>query len=782
MKNVLFKYMVAVMALGIFSNHINAQQEKPIININELTLEQMKNYTQDDLLQLPFEDLIALVKKFKLSSVQELYNLLLNPTQSTASKMEEDVFQSPLATTVITADELKKSGARSIPEALKLAPGFIVREKTNGNYDVHIRGNDFIAPGSDLSNSVNSTTLVMIDNRPVYNSFLGATFWENLPISVNDIDKIEIIYGPSAALYGPNAVSGVIHLITKKADKDGFQTDFDIQAGNNNTKIASGALNYKKENWAFNLSGNYTNSDRFQDTYYIPQLNEEVSGEEVGAQNAIKDTNYIASEFTNDYSLAKDQGAFNIGISYHPSDNIELTYKGSYQASTIQTAYMDVGSVISTRKSSSFSNSLNLNIGNFDGHFSLLSGNLNAIKGMPGYEYDYKEAIGKMGYNFKYKNLVVRPGVTANYAYYSDEDYVDVEANTGLLNGSAELGTIQGSLRLDYTAFERLRIVGAWLQGYFYKPERSYNSYQFASSYKASDKTLIRMVVSKSNSSPFVLNTYMDKSIQMFMPANETNDESTSLSLNMVGNENLKPQEMNMLELGVRHNFMKNLHADVSVFYNKSKNYSQLVSEQRNPGEQETGSAPEEEINQEPGSSITITESMQNMDLKSSQFGVTASLKYVMSHKFNAAIFATYQKTDLDDFKISDATVYKELTGEVIDPMTLNQDPAYISMEHQYTPSFYGGASLNYAPSKKWNINTSVYGYSKQKSFYTEGRSFMNVEIDPKISFNLKTSYQVNNWMQIYVNARNLTNNTNREFMFTDKTGGIYMGGVNIKL
>ncbi len=782
MKNKIFKYILSVITVVLFFVQTFAQQEKPTINTEELTLEQIKTFTQDDLLELPFTDLISLVKKFKLSSIEQLYDLILNPTQSTASKMEEDLFQSPLSTTVITSDELQKSGARSIPEALKLAPGFIVREKTNGNYDVHIRGNDFISPGSELSNTVNSTTLVMIDNRPVYNSFLGATFWENLPVSINDLEKIEIIYGPSAALYGPNAVSGVIHLITKKIEDTGLKTNVNIQAGNQSSKIATGTVNYKKGKWGVSLSGNYNNANRFQNTYYIPQKDEYVSGSEVGALNAQIDTNYVASEFSNDYSLAKRQGAVNIGITYTDSDKVQLSYMGSYQSSTIQTAYMDVGSVISTRESSSFSNSLNLNVGNFDSHLSVLSGKLNAIKGMPGYEYDFMELNGKLGYNFNFKNLILRPGITANYANYSDENYVDVTANDGLLNGSAELGTIQGSLRVDYTAFEKLRIVGAWLQGYFYKPDRNYNSYQLATSYQANDNTLVRFVASKSNSSPFVLNTYMDKSIEVPLIEDNNNSEGGVMSINMVGNEDLNPLEMNMIELGIRHNFMKNLQADVSVFYNTSKKYSQLVREERTTTSEQSSDSPQEGTAQEPTTSMTVTESMQNLDLEATQLGVTASLKYVMNQKFNASVFATYQKTDLDNFEISNTSYYEEITGKTFDNQSLNNNSIYISMEHKYTPSFYGGASINFAPTKKWNFNSSIYAYSKQESFYTQGRSFMNLQIDPKISFNLKASYHVNNWMQIFVNARNLTNNTNREFIFTDKTGGTYMGGISINL
>ncbi len=764
---------------------IFAQEESKKINIEELTLEQMKGYTQEDLLQFSFEDLILLVKKFKLSSIDELYKLLLNPSQSTASKMEEDVFDAPLSTTVITSTEIERSGARSIPEALKLAPGVIVREKTNGNYDVHLRGNDFIAPGSDISNSVNSSTLVMIDDRPVYNNFLGATFWETLPVSINDLEKIEIVYGPVSALYGPNAVTGVIHLITKQVSKENAGVRFDLQAGTNNSQILYGSYSTANDKLALNISGNYEYGDRFQEEYYIPFTDSYVGGDEVGAINYQMDTTFNASSFSSDYLKAKQNGALNLSLVYTPTDKLTLDYMGSYQKSSVQTAYMDIGSILSTRESSSFSNSLNINYGQFDGHVSAVFGHLNAVKGLAGYEYDYNEINAKFGYTFQYKNLTIRPGVDANYAYYSDEDYINTEKNSGLLNGDAELGTVQGSLRLDYTAFDKLRIVGAWMQGYFYKPERSYNAYQFATSYKAGDNTLLRLAVSKANSSPFVLNTYMNKMVEM--PAMDEN--SASSVLYKVGNTDLDLLEMRMYEVGIRQKVANKLQIDVSAFMNDYENYSQLVRNQQSmmvggePAGAE-GTEPEGELSEGTEvvsqEQIVMYETIENLDLKARQFGVSANVKYIFNDKLNTSLFATYQHTTLEDYEVSEASFYEGLTGETLES-DMMEASAYISIDHDYTPKFYGGASINYNPTKKWNFNASFYGYSKQKTFYSVGREFKWLEIDPKLQCNLKVNYNVNKWMDVYVNARNLTANSSREFIFSDKTGGVYLGGINIK-
>ncbi len=770
---------IFILILTLLFSSVHAQENIKQLNIEELTFEQMKQLTQDDLLQFSFEDLILLVKKFKLSSIEELYALLLNPSQSTASKMEEDVFNAPLATFVITDDELQKSGSRSIPEALRLAPGLIVREKTNGNYDVHIRGNDYIPPGSDISNSVNSTTLVMIDNRPVYNSFLGATFWENLPIAIEDIAKIEIIYGPSSALYGPNAVSGVIHFITKACDKEGVNTHVDVQAGNHNSKIAYGSISYSKQKIGVRVSANYQQMDRFQDTYYIPETDSYVSGDEVGEINEESEIDFDASSTGNDYSEAKEQGAVNLSVDYHPAEQFSLNYSGSYQNSTAQTSYMDIGSVIATRKSSTFSNSINMQAGKFDGHVSGIFGHLNAVDGLPGYEYDYTELNGKLAYQFNYKNLIIRPGVDANYASYSDEDYIDQEDNNGLLNGTVELGTVQGSLRLDYTAFDKLRIVGAWVQGYFYEPGSTYTGYQFSSSYKAGENTLFRIVASKSNTSPFVLDTYMNKT--SITETQNLEDGTTDVSVvNYVGNKDLDPQEMKMFELGVRQKLMGNLQADISVFFNKSNDFSQLESDDVDMDESDLNNQEGVTIDDEIGEVTAETQMVQNQTVSAEQIGVTASLKYVLNKKFNASVFATYQHTTLDDFEVNSNLYYQGLTGnEAIDDIENN--PVYLSIDHEYTPKFYGGANINFAPSKKWNFNTSLYAYSKQKTFYTVENDFKWIVIDAKMLCNLKASYQMNKWLKLYVNARNINNDTAREFMFTDKTGSSYLGGLQIK-
>ena len=162
-RKVLFVLLLIVLSgLGSYAQSVSNEANKKVT----------QQLSQEQLLEMPLEDLMKLVKKYKLSSLEELYEKILNPDVQSASRHNEKYFLAPISIHVITAQEIENSGALNIPEVLRMAPGLIVRQKTNGNYDVHIRGNDNIPSGQNLFYSENSLTLVMIDNRPVYNQAL----------------------------------------------------------------------------------------------------------------------------------------------------------------------------------------------------------------------------------------------------------------------------------------------------------------------------------------------------------------------------------------------------------------------------------------------------------------------------------------------------------------------------------------------------------------------------------------------------------------------------------
>lgn len=236
------KYISLILWMAVTIS-VYAQENK--IDIHSISREQVLEMKIEELALYDLDELSQLMDIVGASSLDELYDLLLNKEVTSASKTEENLFDSPLSTTVLSHDQIIASGATCIEEALRLVPGVIVREKTNGNYDVHIRGNDNLPSKNMLLYSENMNTLVMINGRPVFNYSHGGTIWETLPIGFEDIDRIEVIRGPSSALYGPNAVSGVINIITQMITSETPLISGNFQGGSLSSYIGDIAFRKK---------------------------------------------------------------------------------------------------------------------------------------------------------------------------------------------------------------------------------------------------------------------------------------------------------------------------------------------------------------------------------------------------------------------------------------------------------------------------------------------------------------------------------------------------------
>jgi iron complex outermembrane receptor protein len=141
---------------------------------------------------------------------------------TTPSKQPEKAFDTAAAIYTITGQDILRSGATNIPEALRLAPGVEVARIDGNKWSIGIRGF-----GSRLSRAV----LVLVDGRTVYTPLFAGTYWEVQDTLLEDIDRIEVVRGPGGTIWGPNAVNGVINIITKSS-KD-TQGDFASAGGGN---------------------------------------------------------------------------------------------------------------------------------------------------------------------------------------------------------------------------------------------------------------------------------------------------------------------------------------------------------------------------------------------------------------------------------------------------------------------------------------------------------------------------------------------------------------------
>ncbi len=140
----------------------------------------------------------------------------------TASRKEEDPERSPSAIYVITQEDIKQMGAQTIPDALRAAPGIHVAKISSNKWVIASRG---------FSGQYVTNLLVLLDGRPLYSTLFSGVFWDQQDLVMEDIKQIEVIRGPGAAVWGLNAVNGVINIITKHSE-DTQGTYLSLTSGN----------------------------------------------------------------------------------------------------------------------------------------------------------------------------------------------------------------------------------------------------------------------------------------------------------------------------------------------------------------------------------------------------------------------------------------------------------------------------------------------------------------------------------------------------------------------
>ena len=137
-------------------------------------------------------------------SIEELMKIEV----TSASRRSQKLSEVPSAIFVITQDDIRRSGATSIPEALRMAPGVEVARVGTDKWSISIRG---------FNGRFANKLQVLIDGRSVYTPLFSGVIWSQQDTFIEDIERIEVIRGPSATVWGANAVNGVINIITKKA-------------------------------------------------------------------------------------------------------------------------------------------------------------------------------------------------------------------------------------------------------------------------------------------------------------------------------------------------------------------------------------------------------------------------------------------------------------------------------------------------------------------------------------------------------------------------------------
>src|SRR6266699_2702155 len=157
---------------------------------------------------------------------------LMDLQVTSVSKRAQKLADAAAAIFVITQDDIRRSGASSIPEALRMVPGLEVARIDESKWAIGSRG---------FNGRFDNKLLVLIDGRSVYTPLFSGVYWNVQDVMLEDVDRIEVIRGPGATLWGANAVDGVINVITKKAKATQSAV---VTAGAGTEERAAGGVRY----------------------------------------------------------------------------------------------------------------------------------------------------------------------------------------------------------------------------------------------------------------------------------------------------------------------------------------------------------------------------------------------------------------------------------------------------------------------------------------------------------------------------------------------------------
>ena len=684
-------------------------------------------------------------------SLEELMNI---PIVS-ASKEAESTFEAPVTSYVVTRQDIMNSGSTSIPEALRLAPGIIVREMANGTYDVSIRGGKDNLP-SHQYNNLNTSILAMVNNRPIFNYLTGGTPWQNFPVDIADIERIEIVYGPNSPLYGPNAVDGVVNIITRRgqAGEDTYGTA-SVMAGEsyNVSALAGAKISEKVE---MNVSANHSSRKRDEVEYYDAPTRTFINDLTQHSDPNIAADPYL---YYPNPEVGLRKTGVNFNLYYSPKSNINFTLNSAHNENIamIGTA---LDQTLTQMSNTGLSHLFKAEVGNLTFQTSVLNGHHGESGNMSEMGYNYFTWDNYMDYNIKVTdNLSFRPALSFQKATIDDKEFtVDVN-KVGLFNNKASLENYAFSLKADYNPIEALRIIGAVRADKFNAPDDTYIGYQGIASYKVNSKNILRLLVGRSFAGSFITSTYINMSIS-----------DPIMNLSVLGNDNLDLLQNNIIELGYKTQLGQKLSFDLSFFQQTYTNFSAQVSD--------VVRAPVFMPTFEPGE---IHAKVQNISLESVQKGATLAATVLLG-KVTFKPFVTLQQTDLTNYG-----PYFNETNPVLYPVYNVENVQ--DQESEFAPKVFGGFSMN-MPVNKWNFNISGYYYDKYKltglnSLDRETGAIVPEaieDIESKFLLNAKAGYNFSRQVQAFVNARNILGQDARESYGTDKIGTMLFAGFNINL
>jgi len=503
---------------------------------------------------------------------------LINVEVVTASKKSQKVEDAPVPVYVITHEDLKIYGTNHIGEALKMVPGVEVIQGADHDYQISIRG--LSTTGYNVSNKV----LFLINGRSVYNEIFGGVRMQSFIFSVDEIERIEVVRGAGSALYGANAFSGIVNIITRKPVQEKG-----IHAG-----LAYGSFNQMQGNvrygqslsggkFAWKIGLSYQNLDqaktRMSDLDAATKTEREDLGYQVGNNQAFNAKN-INLGFAYKIKEGKE-----VEISTGFSDNVADTYY-TYPAEFkekdyfAQVQYIDSNNIIRAfynnlsdvgygtsrflRKKSTPSNPYLILTQRPE--FELMDGS-NKPVGYQTIDIEYQRNL-KLFSNFNLtagaslRNNIVEAILFSQYA-----NRVFKNQYFGAIFAQAEYKPIDKLTLIAGGRFDYNNVIG-----------KNINP-RFTALYHINSNQSVRLGAGTSTRNPHFFDLYLDTYVKVknlqtatgLNPILNLTCNSNYVVLSAKGNENLRSEQMINVDAGYQAKLSKNVQIKVDAFYNQLK-------------------------------------------------------------------------------------------------------------------------------------------------------------------------------------------------------------------
>lgn len=609
--NIIRLFILSACLAFLCIGNIDAQQR--------LTKDQIMAMSIEELSDLPLEELMEAVETLGVTSVDELFSLIMNKSVSSASKKEEGTFVSPLSSSVLTKEEMRMYGATTVEEALKLVPGIIVQQKSNGVYDIQLRGLANVPDNNMLCYAESNNTLLMIDGRSAINFATGSVYLDRLPVSIEDIERIEVVRGASSALYGANAVQGVINIITEKPNADSKKVQGSMQLGTSGTAIGDVAFRTSlSDKLSLGITANMQMRDRDDEKYYIFSKGDVGLPDDYGSvftydvvdvdgqsqvvgwklSNPIEEGYYSINDMMQMYTISStspypillpvsDKGADfkwrfsrpkqarkNYGangyISFSPAANVHLNLTGGwFYDNSLHQSLTDHFYASGYQQSKSSYANLSANIHNLSLRMSYTNESNSYSYGEPEYSMLGNQVQFMAGYDFTFGGLSVRPGFDFIWTRYEDVDseYLRNRGN-GFLNSSATLRAVTPSIKLDYSN-NGFRAIAAVRSDKTNMPDKWNTSWLGSLSYEFNKHNFLRLSYSRGMRSAIFLNSSCSYAWNRNMMPDQ---------ISFLGNPDEDLMKIDNFELGYRLRASSSFIIDFEAFYSHSDDYGELMS------------------------------------------------------------------------------------------------------------------------------------------------------------------------------------------------------------